>query len=69
MNNNLDTSEVSLIIGATASAIAVIVYSLKHVQNSSCCAGFFKCNQIVIDDPCISPEPGPTPTIVITSDL
>lgn len=67
MDSNLNTSEVSLIIGATASAIAVIVYSLKHVQKSSCCGGFFKCNQIVIDDPCTEPEP--TPTIVISSDL
>ena len=59
--NNLNTSEVALVVGAIASGIGAIVYSLKHVQKSSCCGGFFKCNQVVVDQPCPEPEPEPQP--------
>lgn len=49
-DNQLTTSDVSLIVASTASAIAVVVYSLKHVKNSSCFGGFFKCSQVVVVD-------------------
>ena len=59
MSENLSPSEVALILGSVASAIAAIVYSMKHVKKSSCCSGCFKCQQVVVDEPCPELEPEP----------
>ena len=56
MNSSSESSEqivysatdISLILGGVAAAFATIVYSLKHVKQSSCCG--FKCNQVVVDE-------------------
>ena len=41
-------TDISLILGGVAAAFATIVYSLKHVKNSSCLC--FKCTQEVGED-------------------
>ena len=43
-------TDISLLIGGIAAAFATIVYSCKHIKKSSCCG--FKCEQVVVDDPC-----------------
>ena len=41
-------TDISLMLGGIAAAIATIVYSLKHVKQSSCLC--FKCSQVVVDE-------------------
>ena len=41
-------TDISLILGGIAAALATIIYSLKHVKNSSCLG--FKCSQVVVDE-------------------
>jgi len=55
-SNKITPSEVALVLGSIASAIGVVIYSLKHVKNSSCCSGCFKCQQVVVDEPCPEDE-------------
>ncbi len=38
--------EISLMLAALGAMIASIVYSVKNVKHSSCCAGFWECDQI-----------------------
>lgn len=52
VSNGIGPEGVAIIIGATASAIAAIVYSAKHIKSSSCFGGLCKCKQVVSDDPC-----------------
>jgi hypothetical protein len=47
-------SDISLMIGGIAAAVATIVYSCKHVSKSSCCG--FNCTQIVTDDTIEAPS-------------
>ena len=52
-SNGTDTftaEEVSIMIAAIGAAIASVVYSFKHIKSSTCCAGFFECEQIVEDE-------------------
>ena len=69
MNSSSESSEqivysatdISLILGGVAASFATIVYSLKHVKQSSCLG--FKCNQVVVDEdvphelPVLPPSP------------
>jgi len=50
-SNLIEPENVALIIGATASAIAAIVYSAKHIKSSSCFGGLCKCKQEVCPEP------------------
>jgi len=38
--------EVSLLLAALGAMIASIVYSVKNIKHSSCCAGVCECDQI-----------------------
>ena len=52
-----ESSEISLIVAAIASAVAAIVYSAKHIRSSTCFGGLFECNQVVVDRPsCLEKE-------------
>ena len=41
-------TDISLMLGGIAAAIATIIYSLKHVKQSSCLC--FKCSQVVEEE-------------------
>lgn len=47
IENGMTTSDISLLIGGVAAAIASIIYSAKHIKHSECFGGFFKCDQKV----------------------
>ena len=58
-NSNTSAAEYSLSIGWVAAALASIIYSLKHVKKSKCCAGFFSCEQeptVLAEQPIEKPE-------------
>ena len=37
--------EIALMLGALGAMVASIIYSIKNVKHSSCCYGFFNCDQ------------------------
>ena len=46
----ISPTDAGMLIAGIASAIAAIVYSLKHVRKSKCCGGFFSCEQETLTD-------------------
>lgn len=51
--DKIDAEQAAIMIAAIGAAIASVVYSFKHIRSSSCCAGFFKCEQAIEDEICI----------------
>ena len=48
MENQTTTTsptDTAMLLAGVAAAIVSIVYSLKHVKKSKCCAGLFSCEQ------------------------
>lgn len=45
--DGIDAEEAAIMIAAIGAAVASVVYSLKHIKSSRCCAGFFSCEQAV----------------------
>ena len=41
----ISPTDAGMLIAGIASAIAAIVYSLKHVKKSNCCGGCIACEQ------------------------
>ena len=37
--------EIALMLGALGAMVASVIYSVKNVKHSSCCAGLFSCDQ------------------------
>ena len=48
--DQIDAEAAAIMIAAIGAAVASVVYSFKHIRSSSCCAGFFKCEQAVEDE-------------------
>ena len=48
--DKIDAEQAAIMIAAIGAAVASVVYSFKHIRSSSCCAGFFKCEQAVEDE-------------------
>lgn len=48
--DGITAEEVSIMIAAIGAAIASVVYSFKHIKSSTCCLGFFECEQVVEDE-------------------
>ena len=43
--DGMDAEEAAIMLGAIGAAIASVVYSFKHIKSSTCCLGFFECEQ------------------------
>ena len=43
--DGMNAEEAAIMIAAIGAAIASVVYSFKHIKSSTCCAGFFECEQ------------------------
>lgn len=50
-DNSMSATDVSLIIGGAAAALASIIYSLKHVKKSRCCGASCEQDVDVEDEP------------------
>ena len=48
--DQINAEAAAIMIAAIGAAVASVVYSFKHIRSSSCCAGFFKCEQSVEDE-------------------
>ena len=48
--DQINAEAAAIMIAAIGAAVASVVYSFKHIRSSSCCAGFFKCEQAVEDE-------------------
>ena len=48
--DQIDAEQAAIMIAAIGAAIASVVYSFKHIKSSTCCAGFFECEQVVEDE-------------------
>ena len=44
----MDTADISIIIAGISSLLVAVIYSLKHIQKSTCCGS--KCSQVVLDN-------------------
>jgi len=44
-SDKIDAEQAAIMVAAIGAAIASVVYSFKHIKSSSCCAGFFVCEQ------------------------
>ena len=44
----MDSADISIIIAGVSSLIVAVIYSLKHIQKSTCCG--IKCSQVVLDN-------------------
>ena len=47
-DDGMSATDVSMVIGGVAAALASIIYSLKHVKKSRCCGA--SCEQEVVED-------------------
>ena len=45
--DKIDAEQAAIMIAAIGAAIASVVYSFKHIKSSTCCLGFFACEQAV----------------------
>lgn len=48
--DQIDAEQAAIMIAAIGAAIASVVYSFKHIKSSTCCLGFFECEQVVEDE-------------------
>ena len=44
-SDKIDAEQAAIMIAAIGAAIASVVYSFKHIKSSTCCLGFFACEQ------------------------
>ena len=62
MDNKTSTTsptDTAMLLAGIAAAVVSVVYSLKHVKKSKCCAGFFSCEQeptVLAEQPIETPE-------------
>jgi len=62
MDNKTSTTsptDTAMLLAGIAAAVVSVVYSLKHVKKSKCCAGFFSCEQeptVLAEQPIEKPE-------------
>ena len=47
-DDGMSATDVSMVIGGVAAALASIIYSLKHVKKSRCCGA--SCEQEVVEE-------------------
>tara|TARA_R110002074_G_scaffold179492_1_gene343602 strand:+ start:211 stop:390 length:180 start_codon:yes stop_codon:yes gene_type:complete len=53
-------AEIALIMTASSTVIASLIYALRHIKESTCCGS--KCTQVVVDAPqCSAPAPVSAP--------
>jgi hypothetical protein len=45
--SNINSTDIALILGGLSSLVVAIIYSLKHIRESSCCGS--SCKQVVLD--------------------
>ena len=63
MDNKTSTTsptDTAMLLAGIAAAVVSVVYSLKHVKKSKCCAGFFSCEgapvKILYKVECLTPN-------------
>tara|TARA_R110002126_G_scaffold251997_1_gene395171 strand:+ start:844 stop:1017 length:174 start_codon:yes stop_codon:yes gene_type:complete len=53
-------AEIALIMTASSTVVASLIYALRHIKESTCCGS--KCTQVVVDAPqCSAPVSAPLP--------
>ena len=46
-NSSINSSDIALILAGISSLVVAIIYSLKHIRESSCCGS--SCKQVMMD--------------------
>ena len=46
-NSSINSSDIALVLAGISSLLVAVIYSLKHIRESTCCGS--KCTQVVLD--------------------
>lgn len=58
------TTNAGLLVGGVAAALVSIIYSMKHIKNSSCWG--VKCQQAIVDAPQVVICPDGKPAVTVS---